>query len=114
MGWRIPEALIDCASSSSASSLNPFRGWFGFGAKASIGSSSSRPPTSGSAGGGSSAPRPRPSARFIMGEHLLGEFQVRDGAGRAEIVLQDGPAVARRLREADVARDHRPEELAAE
>src|SRR5688572_4658476 len=60
-----------------------------------------------------SAPRPRPSPRgLFMLEHLPGELQIREGAAGAKIMEHHRLAVARRLRETDIARDHRVEDLA--
>src|SRR4030067_801577 len=62
----------------------------------------------------SSAPSPLPSPRLVMGEHLLGEFEVRQGAARAQVVEQNGLAVARGPRGPGVAWDDGVEDLAAE
>src|SRR5262245_41857817 len=62
--------------------------------------------------GGSKAPRPRPSpCRLVMDEHLLGEFEIGNGSGGPEVVEKDWASVAGRLRETNVARDHRREGL---
>ena len=89
IGWRTPELRMEAVSSSRAAGLNAFRGWRGLGLRLSTGSSRSRGASSVSAGeagvvgDGSRAPRPRPSARFIMGEHLLGQLEIGYRADRA-------------------------------
>src|SRR5256885_17021819 len=71
--------------------------------------------TSDSASVGSedrSAPRPRPSPRLvIMVQHLPSQFEVCGGATGLEIVHHNGPAVAGRFRETDVAWNHGVEHL---
>src|SRR5207249_3385507 len=62
----------------------------------------------------SRAPRPRPSPRLFMLQHLPGEFEICDRPTRSQVMEHHGLPVARCLREAHVARDHRVEDLARE
>src|SRR5882724_201611 len=111
-GWITPDALIDEMSSSKASGLKDFLGWAGFGSIWSIGISIR---TSSAAGVAERrAPRPRPSPRLFMPENLPREFEICDRPARPQIVQHHGLAVARRLREPHVARNHRVEDLARE
>src|SRR5207247_4372649 len=60
----------------------------------------------------SSAPRPRPSPRLmLMAQHLPCQLEVSSGAGRPEIVKHHRLAVARRLRQTNVPRNDRIEDL---
>src|SRR5438132_5318283 len=111
-GWITPDALIDEMSSSKASGLKDFLGWAGFGSIWSIGISIR---TSSAAGVAERrAPRPRPSPRLFMPENLPREFEMCDRPARPQVVQHHGLAVARRLREPHVARNHRVEDLARE
>src|SRR5882724_11372665 len=60
----------------------------------------------------SSAPRPRPSPRLmLMAQHLPCQLEVSSGAGGPEIVKHHRLAVARRLRQTNVPRNDRIEDL---
>src|SRR5438093_6842673 len=80
---------------------------------ASIASSVDAPPTS--VADDSKAPSPRPSPCLLtMREHLLGQFEIGDRSRRAQIIEHDRLAVTRCLSEADVPRNDRGQDLAAE
>src|SRR6266850_1213326 len=60
----------------------------------------------------SSAPRPRPSPRLmLMAQHLPCQLEVSSGAGGPEVVKHHRLAVARRLRQTNVPRNDRIEDL---
>src|SRR5919108_1267652 len=62
-----------------------------------------------------SAPRPRPRPRCLfMLEHLPRELQIRNRAAGAQIMKHDWLTVTWRLRQPNVARNHRVEDLARE
>src|SRR4029434_164171 len=76
----------------------------------STGSSKSDSASEGSEA--SSAPRPRPRPRLLfMAQHLPCQLQVSSGAGGPEVVQHHRLAVARRLRQTNVPRDDRVEDL---
>src|SRR5262245_4060204 len=117
-GWIKPDFWRDAASSFKALISKSFLGCCGFGLMVSVAISwtpAASPGVGSPRPGGSKAPRPRPSpCRLVMDEHLLGELEVGNGSGRPEVVEKDGTAVAGRLRETNVARDHCREGLPAE
>src|SRR4030095_11065424 len=60
----------------------------------------------------SSAPRPRPRPRLLfMAQHLPCQLQVSSGAGGPEVVQHHRLAVARRLRQTNIPRNDRVEDL---
>src|SRR3954469_2594731 len=106
-----PRSRTDSERPRSASWSKDWRGWRGFGAIRSTGrrrSSGVASLPSGGIVGERIAARPRPIPRVVLatGGHLLGELEVRLGAGAMGIVVDDGDAVARRLAQAHVAGDH--------
>src|SRR5690348_15781308 len=114
-----PCARIDSASSASASSSNWMRGCFGLGTIWSSAISATRSPpstcvgtsvataASGPGAPGIKAPRPWPSAFLVMLDDLLRECAVTCCTAGCSIVVNDRFSEARRLAEADIARDHR-------
>src|SRR5512145_727603 len=110
IGWITPEDLMDAASSSKAVKSNTFLGWLGFTSIWSTGTSTRDSDSAGSEA--RSAPSPRPSPRLLfMGQDLPRQFEVSNCAAGLEIVKHDRLAVAWRLREPDVTRNHRVEHL---
>src|SRR5262249_11880683 len=109
MGWMTPDALIESASSSRAPGSNVFRGCLGFGSIWSIGISVCVSPTVGASP--RSASRPRSSPRLFMPQHLLGQFEIRDGTARAHIVQHDRTPMAGRLTQPDVPWDYGLEDV---
>src|SRR5438128_6879809 len=102
-----------------SSGSNCRRGWNGFGSIWSTGmwSSSaissepgSKPPSSVP----SNAARPRPRRLLFTVDDLHDEFGVGPGAPGPRGVVQHALAVARRLADVDVARDHGPEDRVGE
>src|SRR4030095_3775117 len=76
----------------------------------SIGSSRSDSASEGSEA--SNAPRPRPRPRLLfMAHHLPCQLQISSGTGGPEVVKHHRLAVARRLRQTDVPRNDRIEDL---
>src|SRR5689334_2834386 len=59
----------------------------------------------------SNAPSPRPSPRLFMLEHLSRQLEIGDRSARSEIVDHDWLAMARRLGEPHVSRNHRLKDL---
>src|SRR3989344_5847336 len=62
----------------------------------------------------SSALSPLPSALRVMGDDLLGEFEITLAAARLRVVEQDGLAVTRRFGQAHVSGNDAREDLGAE
>src|SRR3990167_8192965 len=62
----------------------------------------------------SSALSPLPSALRVMGDDLLGEFEITLAAARLRVVEQDGLAVARGFGQAHVSGNDAREDLCAE
>src|SRR5690242_4378358 len=60
----------------------------------------------------SNAPRPRPRPRLFMLDHLTREIEVCDRAVRAQVMQHDRLAMAGCFCEADIAGNHRLEDLA--
>src|SRR2546428_8056113 len=94
-----PELRIDAVSSDKPIESKDFLGWLGFGATESIGTSRSVSPSAGV--DESRAPRPRPSPRLFMAQHLARQVEVGERPARPDIVEDDRLAVARRLGQAD-------------
>src|SRR5437868_12570495 len=107
-----PDDRIDAANSLKASESKTFLGWLGLTSIWSIAMSlivSSLPGADDNR-----APSPRPSPRLFMLYHLSHEVQISDGAAGSQVMEHHRFAVARRLAEPDVARDHRLKDLARE
>src|SRR5689334_24090978 len=103
-----PRSRTDSERPWRASWSNVCRGWRGFGATMSTGTRRSSGETSPLSVGVRIAARPRPIPRLPLATrgHLLGELEVGLGAGAVRVVVDDRDAVARRLSETHVARDH--------
>src|SRR5690242_4007299 len=109
-----PFASSEAASAARASSSKRLRGWCGFGAIVSTAiwrssARSSPPAASGETLRIAARPRPMPVG-LATGGHLLGELEVRVGAGAVRVVVDHRDAEARRLADAHVARDDRVED----
>src|SRR5690348_9447604 len=102
-----PRSFTDSDSASRDSSSKTRRGWRAFGAIRSTGSLRSSAPGAVPSVGAriAASPRPMPRGRSATRGHLLGEREVGLGPGAVGVVVDDGNAVARRLAQADVARD---------
>src|SRR5712692_1112121 len=107
-----PDALIERASSSSATTSNVFRGWRGFGSIWSIGISISVSPAVGASP--RRASRPRPSPRLFMPQDLLRQLEIRDGPAGPHIVEHHWTPMTGRLAQADIAWDDRLEDVPRE
>src|ERR1700682_4390568 len=128
----MPLVLIDRASSSSASSRNRVRGWYGLGSMRSIstccgpadigsragGVTGARAggvtaPTAGGPVGGRtcgsgsrmSAPSPRPSAFLGIGDYLLSQLCVAFGSLTVHIIENNRLTKTRCFRKADITRN---------
>src|ERR1700720_174729 len=129
----MPLALIDRASSSSASSRNRVRGWYGLGSMRSISTccgpadmgslagAVTAPTAVGPVGGvtcgsGSrmSAPSPRPSAFLGIGDYLLSQLSVALGSFAVYVIENNRLTETRRLRQANVTRNGALKNLCAE
>src|SRR5258706_2642321 len=128
----MPLAFIERASSSSASSRNRVRGWYGLGSIRSISIccgpadivsrlGGATVPIAAGAGAGAtcgsgsrmSAPSPRPSAFLVIGDYLLSELCVALGPFAVHIIENNRLTEARRLREPDIARNNTLKNLCA-
>src|SRR5262245_35053837 len=76
----------------------------------SIASSTSDSASEGSEASSAPSPRPRPRLLF-MAQHLPCQLQVSGGAGGPEVLQHHRLAVARRLRQTNVSRNDRVEDL---
>src|SRR5439155_22342198 len=97
--------LIGAASSSNVSGLKNFLGWDWLASIWSRGTSSRMSSAVGVAE--SRAPRPRPSPRLFMLQHLPGELEICDRPTRSQFMDHHGLPVACCSREAPVPRTHR-------
>src|SRR5262249_46315134 len=107
-----PCVRMDSASSLSFSSENTCLGWNRLGSKRSISSSRTSASVVDSRSF-NSALRPFPKARRVISYDLLSKFQIALCSFRANVIDQDRLAVAWGLRQTDVARNDRLEDLVA-
>src|SRR5689334_22665944 len=133
IGWIMPLARIEAASSSSRSCWKTARGCTGLAViwlRGRVAGSFSGAGATAGAGaealasevglGGSRAERPLPSGLRVLSlpllifEDFLGQFDVAFGPARTGIVHQDGLAVAGRFGEPNTSWDDRLQNLLAE
>src|SRR5688572_4905519 len=122
IGWMMPLARIERASSSILASSIDVRGWNWLGRRRSVSTSSERSLTAGTGASGMSAERPRPSAgRFstmvllragggggcVAREDFARQREIGFGAARFDVVENARDAVAGSFAEPDVPRDDR-------
>src|SRR5438552_1453298 len=96
-------AIASSGRSSSASSSKGLRGWFGLGAMRSTATSRSSGPSAAETA--RIAARPRPMPRLATGGHLLRQLEIRVRTGALRVVVDHREAKARRLSDANIARD---------